>query len=468
MAAKGVRRSREAGAEQGRGWDLLSLGPVRWATTSPLYPGALQALGVVIFGLVVYFGLFGTLRPAYNFATAVTWNLWWPLLPLSLLLLGRVWCAVCPLVPAISLVQRVFHPRRLPGRLLRSNGVWYMGLAFILVTWANRVEHITSSPRATAFLLLALLVGAVVAGVAYQRRAFCRYLCPIGALSGLYSMTASVELRSKGAGACDGCGKECFRGGDTGKGSEGCPLYQYVRTMDSNRNCNLCGQCIKVCPHGSVELRLRAPGRELWQLRAPLVGEALLVLLLVGMVFMQTIDMTTAWGSYMRWLMETTPIRDYNLGFTVTFAGALAVASGAYTAVSRVSSGSRSWLRNFAAYGYAYIPLALMVHLGHNSMHLVSEGPSALRTAVRAVTGPWLGGGVGASADGVPLLNLVWMTPLIALGGLWSLYAAWRIGRRLRAQGQGGRALPHIVFLVLLTGLFIAVFLLPMNLRHVH
>lgn len=448
------------------GWDLLAIKPVRRFMVSRWYPGAFQAISLVLFGMVVYFGLFSTIRPAYNFATAVTWNLWWPLLPLSLVLMGRMWCTICPLVPPIELAQRLANPTRMPGQFLRRYGVWLMGLTFIFVTWANRMWSIISSPRATALLLLALLGLAVVVAVLYKRRAFCRYICPIGTFTGLYAMTAAVELRSNSAATCDGCkGKECYRGSDT---VGGCPLYQYTRTMDSNRNCNLCGQCIKSCPHGAVELRLRTPGRELWLLGTPLLGEAFLVMMLVVVVYMQTADMTTAWADYMRWLLGNTALVDYNLAFTLTFVAAILAVMGIYLLVTRWASAPGAWRRNFAAFGYAYIPLILAVHLGHNFTHLVSEGPKALSAAFWSVLNPLGTATAPVQAAGIPMLNQAWMVPLVLLGGTGSLYTAWRISQKPASGGGKGKLLPHLIFLLVLTVLFVQLFLLPMNLRHAH
>ena len=53
---------------------MTSIRPVRWALTTGLYPGALQALSVVVFTLIFYFAFF-TIRGGQNYATVVTWTL---------------------------------------------------------------------------------------------------------------------------------------------------------------------------------------------------------------------------------------------------------------------------------------------------------------------------------------------------------------------------------------------------------
>ncbi|MBI4234340.1 MAG: 4Fe-4S binding protein [Chloroflexi bacterium] len=437
---------------------------MRWFLVGPLYPGILQALSLLIFGLVIYFALYGTVRPARNFATVVTWTLWWPILPLTLLLFGRAWCAVCPITVGIEGVQKVARPRHTPGRFLRRYGIWIMVFTFLLITWADPMWNIIASPRATGVLLLSLFGLAVATAWFYQRGTFCRYLCPIGALTGLYAMTSVVELRSKDA-TCQGCDQVCYKGDGR---IQGCPLYEFPRTLDTNRNCNLCARCIKSCPRGYFEVRLRPPGRELWGLRSPQVGEAVLALLLVGLVSLQTLLMTSAWGSYMQWVIEGGWVESHRLALTLTFLGVAALAVGAYLGVSRLSSGGGSWRRNLASFGYAYIPLALAAHLGHNTSHLLGEGERALKTAGAAVASLL---GVRVQVDygstSMPLLSDVWMIGLVILGGAGSLYTAWRVGKKLKGQGKGS-ALPHLIFLLVLAGLFIQLFLLPMNPRHSH
>ena len=72
-------------------------------------------------------------------------------------------------------------------------------------------------------------------------RAFCRFLCPLGALYGLFERFSAVGMRVD-AGKCDGCGA-CVRF---------CRMD--VRRV-GDRECISCGDCVPVCPHAAISLR---------------------------------------------------------------------------------------------------------------------------------------------------------------------------------------------------------------------
>ncbi len=448
-----------------RHWVLLCLGS-RW------YPGLFQVLAVAFLGLLLAFAFLGPDRGGRNLATVITWTLWWPLLPISLVLLGRVWCAICPLAAIASWVQRLFPPgrERVPW-LVSRHGIWVMAAAFAALTWIDRVWGITRSPRTTGIVLLLLLAGAVSVSLAYRRRVWCRYLCPLGALSGLYAMAAPLALRPR-LEECRGCvTKDCYRGNAR---SAGCPLLEFPGNLDSNRNCNLCAQCLKACPaggvgahgdHGAMELQLRAPGAELGQVRRPLLGEAALALLMVALVYIQTIDMTAAWPQYMKLLLESTPL-DYALAFTGTLVIALLAAIGLYWLIAGLARRpGQSLNQNFAAYGYAYLPVALAGHLGHNASHLLYEGPQAVQTTLDELRIPLAL--IPPMDESAAMSGINWPAlAILALGVAGAGLTLWQVARR---QSQPLRqAWPHLALLGLWSLLYLVVFLLPMNPRHSH
>src|SRR5512144_2932329 len=58
----------------------------------PLYPWLVRWFLIGFLVTLTYSAFFGPNDPCLNFATVMSWIIWWPLLAVSYLLLGRVWC----------------------------------------------------------------------------------------------------------------------------------------------------------------------------------------------------------------------------------------------------------------------------------------------------------------------------------------------------------------------------------------
>ena len=182
---------------------------------------------------------------------------------------------------------------------------------FVLLTWADEQLGVVRSPRVTAWIVLFFAAAAVAVGLFYERRSFCRHLCPIGGLIGIYSMTAPLELRAQSAGVCAAdADKSCYRGGPE---SRGCPMFEFPATMDRNNYCNLCGECVTGCSRDNLVLRFRALGKDLWATGRRVLDEAYLAVALVGLTLLVTAQMLSAWpgwtwalsGSLPHWVRAT-------------------------------------------------------------------------------------------------------------------------------------------------------------------
>lgn len=83
-----------------------------------------------------------------------------------------------------------------------------------------------------------LVCAAVLLACVFLHRAFCRFLCPLGAIYSLFSRVALLAFRVDEA-LCDGCGA-CTR----------------VCEMDvkqvGDRECVQCGRCRQVCPKNAI------------------------------------------------------------------------------------------------------------------------------------------------------------------------------------------------------------------------
>ena len=158
------------------------------------------------------------------------------------------------------------------------------GFAAILI-W-EEVWNLENTAWLSSCLLLVITAGAVIGSLLFEKRFWCRYLCPVGGMNGLFAKLSILELRAE-SGTCSGSctSYACFKGGPAdGEGMEttGCPLGSHPAHLSDNRNCVLCMTCAQACPNRSVQLRLRPPAADLQvNMHAP-AGERGLILVLAG------------------------------------------------------------------------------------------------------------------------------------------------------------------------------------------
>ena len=187
---------------------------------------------------------------------------------------GRFVCGwLCPFGLFQELVHKIPFPRKrrkLPGdRLLR--GLKYLVLAvFVIVlplTAVNLVgmgdpwfckyicpsgmlfggiplSLLDSGIRAAAGWLFAwkfVILAAVVLLSLLVYRPFCRYLCPLGAIYGLFNPIALVRYEIDR--------EKCV---DCGKCRAGCPMDIDLHREPNSRLCVRCGRCRKNCPTGAI------------------------------------------------------------------------------------------------------------------------------------------------------------------------------------------------------------------------
>ncbi len=376
--------------------NLLEIPWLRRLLTSPAFQPSLQIPLLFLMGIVVFLGFFDVQDGGVNLATKLTWTIWWAGIIFTFFLVGRVWCLACPFGALNEWTARVAGPvRRLP-RPFRN--IWWATGMFVLLTWADELLGVVRSPWVTAWIVLFFAALAVGIGLFYERRSFCRYLCPIGGLIGIYSMTAPVELRARDGAVCAADrDKACYRGSAAARG---CPMFEFPLGMDRNNYCHLCAECVKGCGHDNLVLRFRALGKDLWASRRRLLEESYLAVALVGLTLLVTAQMLTAWPGWVsalaRWLPA--PVRSTlkpvtYLGLVesaLLLGGALVVVPllvlGAAAVADRLAGAGRLGLRRtFVLFGYMFVPVGLAMHLAHNLAHLLLEGGGIVPVVQRAV-----------------------------------------------------------------------------------
>ncbi|MCW5952418.1 MAG: 4Fe-4S binding protein [Propionibacteriaceae bacterium] len=443
------------------GPDLLKIPVIARLLRSRWYPGVIQIPIAAVFGLVAYQLLAGPDTAHDNAGTALMWVLWWPVLPITFVVLGRFWCAVCPFGAISDFVQKLVGANRPVPRFLKLYGIWIIDAQFLAITWSDHVWGIVESPWGSGVLLLLLTTGVIVSGAFFARRTFCRYLCFLGGLCSNYARSSVVELRAD-ADVCSTCKARaaCYNGTDE---VAGCPLFSFPRTMDSSANCNLCANCVKACPNDAIQVRLRKPLSELWFLDKPKVEESFLAMAIMGIVLIQNVTMLTVWQDFLAWIEQVTGVTNYAVIFTVAFVVAVSVPVGMLALASWFASQNNleSALTNFARFGYALIPLDIAAHLAHNMFHLLAEG-SLIFTTVASLFGA--GPSDGSSALASPSAILFVQVVILALGVVGSAYTVKRVAYRRYRSVVRRRAtiVPYAALVGVLAVLNVYLLLLPM------
>lgn len=445
------------------GRDLLKNRAVHAVMRSRWYPGILQIPIAAVFGLIAYELLAGPADAHDNAGTALMWVLWWPLIPILFLFVGRFWCAVCPFATLSDFVQKLVGVNRPVPAFLKRYGIWLIDAAFIGITWADHVWGIVASPWGSGILLLMLTFAVIVSGAFFQRRTFCRYLCFLGGLAGNYARTGMIALRAN-TDICATCTAKaaCYNGTEK---VAGCPLFTFPRTMDSNANCNLCANCIKSCPNDALTLTLRKPTQELWFLRSPKIEESFLAMAIMGIVLIQNITMLQVWKDMLATINRVTGITSYAIIFTAVFAVGVSIPVALLAVAGKVAArtNSESARQNFARFGYALIPLDIAGHVAHNLFHLLAEG-KGIFFSVAALFGERPAGSAALVGNQtIQVLQFV----ILALGLAGSLYTMRRIAYRRFSAPTIRRAtlLPYTILISLLVALNVILFSMPMAMR---
>lgn len=296
------------------GW-LRALLKQRWLQFS------LFVVNTFFFVIILYAGFAGTRVGNANFSIIFVWIVWWAALILLLLPLGgRIWCAMCPLpAPGEWLDHRAFvvkgreRPRSLALKWpKRFQNIWLQNWSFLLVALFSGI--ILTRPLATAVVLSAFIVLAVIFSLIYGRRIFCRYVCPVGGFIGLYSLMAPIGVRVCDKDVCRAHKeKECIMGNEKGYG---CPWMEVPWNLNRNAYCGLCTECFKTCSQNNVGLVWQGFGRDLLVDKGRSMDEAYKAFIMLTCALVYSVVFQSAWGDVKSWAnLELPGFAAYAAGF---------------------------------------------------------------------------------------------------------------------------------------------------------
>jgi ferredoxin len=384
---------RPAGEAPARSLNLAQvrgIGPlVRFLNRSPYPLLAARLASVSVFLFVIAAGFFGTAHPEHNIATAFVWNIWWPLVIVAVFFIGSAWCAICPWDTLAGWIVRRSWWKRVaphPGLNLKVprylQNVWIALLMFMGLSWLELGAGVTGRPMLTAALGLVMLVLSIVFLLVFERKAFCRYACPVGRTVGFYSRLSPIEVRPVSQSTCDSCKTlECFHGS---RQIEPCPSKLVVGRFSENSFCLSCGNCVLSCPSQNVSWRLRTMDTEAKKAGTPGWDSAWFMLALLGITSFHGITMIPQWGEWLvamaRFTGETGSLFfSFATGMLASSALPVAVYAAAIWLVQLGGGGAASYKKLFGGFAFTALPLAFAYHLAHNMDHLIGEGGDVLR-----------------------------------------------------------------------------------------
>ena len=423
------------------------------------YP-QLAVFVVMLMGYIfaILAGLIGTPVGSHNFSIVFVWIAWWAILILvAVPFFGRGWCAVCPIPLPGEWLQRgavLAPPDKKPKWLnLRVpkmfRNIWLQNISFLLLALFSSV--LLTTPNITGIVLAAMLFAAIGLSTIFERRAFCRYLCPVGGFIGLYSQTAPIELRIKDKQVCANCeGKPCYNGSSSGYG---CPWDVFPGGLTKNTYCGLCMECIRTCPYDNIAVNLRSFSADLAK-PSIRMDEAFKAFIMLGSAMIYAGVLLGPWGAF----------KDaaYNVGTSAWFVYAIifltiifVILPGLFTLGISKTKNILPLKQRFASLATALIPLGLMFWVAF-SLSFVLTNASYIFAALSDPLG--LGWNLFGTANAVwqPMLTSI-LAPaqtLALVGGLiWSARTAQRAVKETKTS-----AIPVIVYGFIATSLMLWLF----------
>lgn len=405
-----------------------------------------------------------------RFSQFIFWYIWWPFVVLSMIAFGRAWCGfLCPEGALAAYAARFGGNRPIP-RWMRWGGIPLV--AFVAITVYGQLIGVYEYPKPQLLILGGSTLLAIAFALIYTRRGWvwCRYLCPVSLLFGVFSRLGAMHFR------VDHARLASWRPfpGNSGK-KDPCPVFIHLPKMATNRYCLMCFRCAGW--RDAIHLRFRLPGEELLHINTaePLFWEVIFLFGAIGLplgVFHWTVSplfqalketlgnfaLSLGLGSVIGrsapwWFLSNHPesgevfnvldgvtIVIFLLGFTVLAIGLFSFLTWLSARVVRPALGEPVGMRElFTRIGYLYTPLSLF----------------SLFLGLSQLTFGYLEA-VGFPQVGTDVIRGV----LLAGGALWSLYLGRRILRLQTTEpGRVRRALlPHLAGVAMILGGWIPVF----------
>ena len=409
---------------EGRGkYNLLRNGLVWGYFQSSVYPFLVRTFTVLVFGFIFYSLFFGPRGGGENIGNILVLSVWWPSLFVLSFFSARSWCAICPIGAVSGFIQRFFSLQRKLPQILNRTELWIPAFLFVLILWVEKVARAREFPLPTGLILLSITLGAIIFSLIFERKVWCRYLCALGNMCGIYAMASIVEVRTNTNVCVNECKThECFKGGKT----YGCPMFRHPLFLEDNQSCRVCTYCVQNCPYRSVQLNLRPPGQEIWTQTKPVKGGAFFSLLLASLLIVEILPDLPQFGDFSKSLISL-PNFNIDLGYTILLICIVFLALFLVEFPRFFFNGdgkTTGMSSNSIRYSFAFIPLALCGHFANHLRYV----PGGRGLTLQLARFPFAASAEGSSKILITI-NLIWTLQIaLAIIGIgWAFYVMYKV-----------------------------------------
>ncbi len=367
------------------------------------FPLVLQLLALAAFVMLIIGGFlaessdmaFAKVLRNTNIANLIVWSYWWPLIIISAIFLGRVWCTVCPMELIATMASKVGLKRQ-PPSFFRSG--WVKTGFYILILFVGiHVLSIHRLPPRMAVYMLVLLATAAALGLLFSRNSFCGHVCPVGHLLGLYARLAPMGWGVLDKSLCSGCKDQSCVSKKTAYKFQGrsCGVGLRPENIADNTECLVCGQCLKACDRNNPGLEGRPnPGwfrrswfKDILDLKPMTAAQAVFCLVVSGFVVYELFTEWPATKELLLWAPSNLEqMLEQMLGISGPLAGGMvksltlfvvlpAIFWLAPLGIFRMAGGRLSTSDYLLRFGIAFIPIMAAAHIIKSLLKMTSRIP---------------------------------------------------------------------------------------------
>ena len=364
------------------------------------FPVSLKYVSLIAYIILIVTGLMAYSTDAVflkqlrntNLGNLIVWSYWWPAIVIGAIFFGRVWCMVCPVELITTFFAKIGLKHKRPSWLLSG---WAITVFYIIILFVGiQGFAIHRNPFFMAIYLLSIVGVSIIIGSIYEKNTFCRYVCPVGYLLGLYSRLSFFGWRVKDKSICDTCkDKSCIhKKYQYNLNYKSCGVDLYPANISDNADCILCGGCLKACSKYQSQPNTERPNphfqnigfaNDLFQLKPLRMAEMVFVLIVSGFVISEIWSEWNVTDAYLSYLPDLIikPLAIENkflsglLKGTVIFAVVPFIVwllPYLFSRLARLTIKFKDYLLN---YGIAFIPIIAAAHIGKSILKSTSRIP---------------------------------------------------------------------------------------------